>query len=414
VKFIRRFTAVITLLIVFLGVTLVNAQAPLTPDQICTEAAPAAEPATREYANAEQVLASGIDYRAIFCTSAGAVYIDLFEEYAPITVNNFVFLATEGYYNNTTFHRVIADFMAQAGDPTATGSGGPGYSFEDEFIGFLNFDKPGWLAMANAGPATNGSQFFITTAVTDHLNFQHTVFGEVLQGLENVGAIPLRDPASATEPGAALNTVVIITDPSTVETTYAGREAATPESFQSVIDAVAGSLPAAMSVNADETGVFLTADAIARLPETQREAATTVFEANQHEFRVNHSVINSACDLEQIPYMSIGYVLDVYATADDAAAALADGWYAQQYVDAGFVASPIEGTDQPLLSLATTACEAPANSIVTFTQRGRFVAITSAVVPADHAIEPIRWLRELVALSTYEFIFSEQLRSILP
>ncbi len=124
------------------------------------------EPATRSFDGPEQVLESGVDYRAIFCTQAGPVYVDLFEDYAPQTVNNFVFLAQNGYYNNTTFHRVIEDFMAQGGDPTGTGSGGPGYQFGDETPGFLVFDRPGLLAMANAGPGTNGSQFFLTTAVT--------------------------------------------------------------------------------------------------------------------------------------------------------------------------------------------------------------------------------------------------------
>ncbi|MEL6527834.1 MAG: peptidylprolyl isomerase, partial [Chloroflexota bacterium] len=141
-----------------------------TPTEICEASTPAEEPVSRDYAQPEQVLEVGVDYRAVFCTSAGAIYIDLLEAYTPETVNNFVFLADEGYYNNTIFHRVIEDFMAQAGDPTGTGTGGPGYQFADEIIGFLAFDRPGLLAMANAGPGTNGSQFFITTAETPWLN----------------------------------------------------------------------------------------------------------------------------------------------------------------------------------------------------------------------------------------------------
>ena len=115
------------------------------------------------FQEAETVLEPDVDYRAIFCTTAGTVYVDLYESLTPMTVNNFVFLAQQGYYDNTTFHRVIPDFMVQGGDPTATGSGGPGYQFGDEPVGFLTFDRPGLLAMANAGPGTNGSQFFITT-----------------------------------------------------------------------------------------------------------------------------------------------------------------------------------------------------------------------------------------------------------
>src|SRR5690606_7480411 len=131
---------------------------------------------------------------------------------------SFVFLSQNGYYNNTTFHRVIQDFMAQGGDPTAQGAGGPGYRFPDEFVGFLNFDRPGLLAMANTGqPVTNGSQFFITTSLPDYLNFRHTIFGEVLEGQDVVENIALRDPETATEPGTSLDTVVIVTDPQLVD-----------------------------------------------------------------------------------------------------------------------------------------------------------------------------------------------------
>ena len=164
-----------------------------TPAALCEAALPAAEPESREFAAPEQVLQAGVDYRAIFCTDAGPIYIDLFETLTPETVNNFVFLAQNGYYNNTTFHRVIESFMAQGGDPTGTGSGGPGYAFADEFVGFLNFDRPGLLAMANAGPGTNGSQFFITHVVTDWLDGKHTVFGQVTQGQDVVNAVQQGD-----------------------------------------------------------------------------------------------------------------------------------------------------------------------------------------------------------------------------
>ncbi len=101
---------------------------------------------------------------------------------APLTVNNFVFLANEGFYDGTTFHRVIQEFMAQGGDPTGTGGGGPGYWFADETGNGLVFDRPGLLAMANAGPNTNGSQFFITFAPMPHLDGAHTIFGELVAG----------------------------------------------------------------------------------------------------------------------------------------------------------------------------------------------------------------------------------------
>ena len=121
-------------------------------------------------------------YVATFDTSRGQIVCDLFAKDAPKTVNNFVFLAREKFYDGTVFHRVIGDFMIQGGDPTGTGRGGPGYKFADEFHPELQFDKPYLLAMANAGPGTNGSQFFITVGQTPHLNRKHTIFGEVVDG----------------------------------------------------------------------------------------------------------------------------------------------------------------------------------------------------------------------------------------
>lgn len=113
-------------------------------------------------------------------TAKGDININLLPDKSPVTVANFVNLAKKGYYNGLTFHRVIENFMAQGGDPNGTGTGGPGYQFEDEVDNGLNFSKAGKLAMANAGPGTNGSQFFITTVPTEWLNGNHTIFGEVV------------------------------------------------------------------------------------------------------------------------------------------------------------------------------------------------------------------------------------------
>jgi len=132
-------------------------------------------------------------YSATFETSKGNIVCDLFAKDAPNTVNNFVFLAKEGFYNGTVFHRVIADFMVQGGDPTGTGRGGPGYSFADETKGNPNRHKVGSLSMANAGPNTNGSQFFITHVVTDWLDGKHTVFGQVTSGQDVVNKIQQGD-----------------------------------------------------------------------------------------------------------------------------------------------------------------------------------------------------------------------------
>ena len=148
-------------------------------------------------------------YTASFQTEAGEIVIQLFADKAPVTVNNFVFLARQGFYDGTTFHRVIPGFMAQGGDRTGSGSGGPGYRFQDEFNNGLAFDRAGLLAMANAGPGTNGSQFFITYGATPHLTNLHTIFGEVTSGLDKALAIRARDPGSDKNPGVVLQTVTI-------------------------------------------------------------------------------------------------------------------------------------------------------------------------------------------------------------
>jgi len=139
-------------------------------------------------------------YEALFVTQTGDFRVRLFPAQAPVTVNNFVFLAKQGYYENSTFHRVLPGFMAQGGDPTGTGGGGPGYTFEDEFDPELQFDKAGLLAMANRGPNTNGGQFFITYAPTPHLNGLHTIFGEVIEGAEVLSSLRPRDPLACTVP----------------------------------------------------------------------------------------------------------------------------------------------------------------------------------------------------------------------
>jgi len=139
----------------------------------------------------------GIDankkYSATLETSRGTIVVDLFAKEAPKTVNNFVFLARDGFYDGTVFHRVIDNFMIQGGDPTGTGRGGPGYKFEDEFKGNPHKHKVGTLSMANAGPGTNGSQFFITHIATNWLDGKHTIFGEVRSGQDVVNAIKQGD-----------------------------------------------------------------------------------------------------------------------------------------------------------------------------------------------------------------------------
>ena len=136
-------------------------------------------------------------YSATFNTSRGEIVCELFAKDAPNTVNNFVFLARDKFYDGTVFHRVIPDFMIQGGDPTGTGRGGPGYKFADEVRNNPQKHQIGTLSMANAGPNTNGSQFFITHVATDWLDGKHTVFGKVLSGQEVVNAIRQGDQLKA-------------------------------------------------------------------------------------------------------------------------------------------------------------------------------------------------------------------------
>ena len=149
-------------------------------------------------------------YSAVLHTEKGDITIQFYADKVPNTVNNFVFLARQGFYDGTIFHRVIADFMAQGGDPTGTGRGGPGYQFKDEFNPKLRHSQPGVMSMANAGPNTNGSQFFITYAATPWLDNKHSVFGQVVQGMDVLLAIPPRDPQRVDKPGVKINSIDIL------------------------------------------------------------------------------------------------------------------------------------------------------------------------------------------------------------
>jgi cyclophilin family peptidyl-prolyl cis-trans isomerase len=148
-------------------------------------------------------------FATVEMSKGGSFVIELYPQKAPETVNNFVFLAREGFYNGTTFHRVLEGFMAQGGDPTGTGGGGPGYQFPNEDSDLV-FDKPGVVAMANAGRDTNGSQFFITFGPAEHLNGGYTIFGQVIEGMDVVNGITRRDPnQNPTYPGDAIQSITI-------------------------------------------------------------------------------------------------------------------------------------------------------------------------------------------------------------
>lgn len=168
----------------------------------------------KQYASAPPMLIdTSKNYKAVITTPRGDIVIQLRPDLAPQTVNSFVFLARDGFYNGLTWHRVLEGFMAQGGDPEGTGMGGPGYTIPAEFTDLVSFDRPGIVAMARPGNDINGngSQFFITTAPAQFLDGQYTIFGEVIEGQDIVDGIPLRDPdLNPTTPGEQMLSVTII------------------------------------------------------------------------------------------------------------------------------------------------------------------------------------------------------------
>ena len=273
------------LLFLLLASSLAYADDAPSPAELCQAAQPG-ELTAMQFQAAEPALTPDTDYRAILCTSAGAVYVDLYENLTPITVNNFVFLAGKGYYDGTTFHRVIPGFMAQGGDPTGTGRGGPGYRFGDEPVSFLAFNQAGLLAMANAGPGTNGSQFFITTAPTPHLNYKHTIFGDVLLGQDIVEAIRERDPQTATTEGETLHTVLVISDPSQVDNSeVVAMPPATREQVAERFEAFAASMPPSLPVDEERSGYFSTDDLAATVSEDLQSGFAAFAQAHGHQYR---------------------------------------------------------------------------------------------------------------------------------
>jgi cyclophilin family peptidyl-prolyl cis-trans isomerase len=169
-------------------------------------------PQQRAFSKPDQVLQPKTDYRARLVTNKGTITVDLFEKQAPKTVNSFVFLALHRFYDGVLFHRVIPGFVAQTGDPTGTGSGGPGYQFGLEIDPALNFDAKGILGMARTSdPNSNGSQFFITLAPAPHLNGQYTVFGKVVDGMDVLDKINSTEGPTSTPD--RLETVEILSRP---------------------------------------------------------------------------------------------------------------------------------------------------------------------------------------------------------
>lgn len=302
----------------------------LSPEEHCAAVTPQ-ESESRSYTEAEWVLVEGLDYRLILCTAAGAIYLDLYETLTPMTVNNFVFLAQEGYYDGTTFHRVLENFMAQGGDPTGTGRGGPGYQFTDEFVGFLTFDRAGLLAMANANQpergifGTNGSQFFITFAETRWLDHRHTIFGEVLSGMEALQDLRLCDPSSCSE-GDALQQAIVITDARAVAAEIAPRIAADPEN---IIRAFANFFVERNIADVQyETGYWTREELLASARDTADESLKDYL--NEFGLEQRTTLGFETCEANYVPLRSLKSALMTFPDEASAQAAMEQGHWRQK------------------------------------------------------------------------------------
>lgn len=414
---IARFLLIAIFAVVAISPVFAQDAAAQTPAELCAAAEPV-EPETREFTQAEQVLEDGVDYRAIFCTDAGAIYIDLLEDYSPVTVNNFVFLAQNNYYNGTIFHRVIEGFMAQGGDPLGTGTGGPGYQFNDEISAFLTFDRPGWLAMANAGSAggvgTNGSQFFITTVPTTHLDYRHTIFGEVLEGQENVLAIKIRDPEAGGD-ATALNTVLVVTDPATVTTVYEAPASLTQEdvAVELAEENVRENLGELMgeTVGAEIIGIasrVLTAEEIA--DESGVSAAVLpLLEAHNVEYVIESTLSNATCDAALLPFYSASYTVYKTPSVAEAKAALADAALASYGVAGGLSDVTELAFGNPVYSTTTTSCNEQAGTRArVFTQRGSYLVKLEIVIP-----EGVQYTPGVIMEQFTGFIFDRAFGDVL-
>lgn len=416
-RYVRLLLAAAVLLLA-VGVTMAQDVVGQTPAEICA-AASKDEPETRSYAAPEQVLEEGVDYRAVFCTSAGAVYIDLLEDFSPVTVNNFVFLAQNGYYNNTIFHRVIEGFMAQGGDPTGTGTGGPGYQFNDEITPFLTFARPGWLAMANAGSApdgsgTNGSQFFITTVPTTHLDYRHTIFGEVLEGQENVLAIKVRDPQAGGE-ATTLDTVVIVTDPASVVTSYEAPEkpsqgdvlaSLSPESLAVTLEQLFGQPvgPEILTLSQREVTI---ADAAAE----SRAAAVVEGLLSDYgvEFIVEGKMENTTCDSAILPFYYTTYELFKLPDAGKAEELMSDARLVTYGVSGGLTkVQELAYGGSPVYSGEGNACDQTVTLGRVFVQRGAYVAKIEIAIAPDYQFTPGVVMEQFTG-----FIFERALADVL-
>ncbi|NJL54699.1 hypothetical protein HC928_05510, partial [bacterium] len=300
--------------------------------------------------------------------------------------------------------------------PTGTGTGNPGYRFVDEFAGFLYFDRPGLLAMANSGqPTTNGSQFFITKETTQlptHLNYAHTIFGEVIEGQSVVEAIRLRNPQTDRSPGTGLNTVIIITDPSRVESSFARPDRA---SDQDVITAMTG--PAETLADwpvLEPTGESGQIDLETLAGGAPSPAIEAFLETHNITLVVETGHENVTCDTSTLPVLASVYRLYGFESTRLAEAAITD----ETMADLAEAGSQFDYTERrssevlpyTLYQSETSACEVDAIRAMTYWQRGRFIAVVEVTLPATEAERADLWLDQVIGRRIYENALAEVLR----
>jgi len=285
--------------------------------------------------------------------------------------------------------------MAQGGDPTGTGTGGPGYTFQEEFVGFLHYDRPGWLAMARTNqPGSNGSQFFITTAAYSSLDYQYTLFGEVLEGLDNVRNIRLRDPQSDPNPGTSLDTVVIVTDPASVVTTYTAPAPGTSEQVVSGLQSLSSDQTIIQaSLQLSVSGALSASEVQASAPAEIRDGFATFMSDHNFAYRVTAILNNPTCNMDNAGFMTMSYTVDAYDSREDAAAAFADPFWGTVPAALG-VPAAAESTElgQTLYSGSAQACNQTATRGLAVYNYGRYIITVDATVPANSQAAPDVWI----------------------